>query len=396
MLICVESGSNNLETVWLKDVTTSFRTGKRTHDNLDLPDELTFHLTSKSNVLNLNLKRNRAIDPNAEVYIVRTMEDGEPLLDKMLSLEKENLAYYQDRNNGAFLTVKCVKKSNGQCERVINGNVRIGDKDYDIRLAEDDVISRNVFQVPDRRGTQYVLREQSDSERFASNERITDAIDVNVEDVEQELKDLRSHFPLEQDNRNHFLLSKSRNDESFYNRNTIGESSYRKPRKDFVSLVEAHAVQANVVHEIEIETSRRIREYFSHIVNGVNMRYRSITDSGIEISVTLRSVLIFKKENDIALKDSLVLSRNGKTYVEIDKYLDSIGKRDSKFGHNAIHDHAMLFTRHNLYEVSIENLRIGGKAELYGICIPGRRISVFEIHDYYDTVHTATHELGHK
>ncbi|KAL3865281.1 hypothetical protein ACJMK2_006894, partial [Sinanodonta woodiana] len=35
------------------------------------------------------------------------------------------------------------------------------------------------------------------------------------------------------------------------------------------------------------------------------------------------------------------------------------------------------------------------KAELFGICIPGKRISVFEMRDYFVTVHTATHELGH-
>ncbi|KAL3865259.1 hypothetical protein ACJMK2_006873 [Sinanodonta woodiana] len=400
-------GPNNLEIVWMKDVTTRFETEKRTHDNLDLPDELTFHLTSKSNVLNLNLKRNWGIDPNAEVYVVRTMKDGQPQMEKTLDIKKENLAYYQDRDNGAFLTVKCVKKSNGQSDRVINGNIRIGDKDYDVQVAEDDVTPRSVFDVPDRRGTQYVLREQSNIERSALAERISDATKVNVKHVKQEFKDLRHHFPLEQNNQNHFRLTNSRNKASYYNGRTkdkrnklfywiemavMADSSVWDL---FESLTEAHQMQTNHVDDITAEASRRIREYFSHIINGVHMRYKEINDPGIEISVTLEKIVIFQKENDIAFQDSLIQLRHGKTYVYADKYLDSIGYRDSNFGLAATHDHIMLFTRHILFDQSIANDGINGRSEFYGICIPGKIISVIEIHDYFDTVHTATHELGH-
>ncbi|KAK3579621.1 hypothetical protein CHS0354_003752 [Potamilus streckersoni] len=52
------------------------------------------------------------------------------------------------------------------------------------------------------------------------------------------------------------------------------------------------------------------------------------------------------KENDIALANSLIKSYDGKTHVYADKYLDSIALWDAKFGRNATHDHAMLFTSH--------------------------------------------------
>ncbi|KAK3603948.1 hypothetical protein CHS0354_030875, partial [Potamilus streckersoni] len=87
-LIYLIQASTVSKNVWLKDV-TRFKTEKRINDDLDLPDELTFHLTGISTALTLNLKRNYGIDPNANVYIVRELKDGQPLLDKALNLEKE-------------------------------------------------------------------------------------------------------------------------------------------------------------------------------------------------------------------------------------------------------------------------------------------------------------------
>ncbi|KAL3856273.1 hypothetical protein ACJMK2_011047, partial [Sinanodonta woodiana] len=107
------------ETIWLKDVTASFQTDKRTLGDLDLPDDLSFHLRLESNVLALNLKRNHGIDPNANVYFGRKLNDGQQFLEKALYLEKEDLAYYQDKENGAFLTVRCVRGPDRQCDRIV-------------------------------------------------------------------------------------------------------------------------------------------------------------------------------------------------------------------------------------------------------------------------------------
>ncbi|KAK3576268.1 hypothetical protein CHS0354_027712, partial [Potamilus streckersoni] len=107
------------ETVWLKDVTTLLQTDKRTLSDDDLPDQLSFILKSKSHTLTLNLKRNYDIDPNADIYTVRKLNDGRSLLEKTDNIENEDVAYYQDRDNGAFMTVRCIKGSNSHCERLI-------------------------------------------------------------------------------------------------------------------------------------------------------------------------------------------------------------------------------------------------------------------------------------
>ncbi|KAK3593456.1 hypothetical protein CHS0354_020221 [Potamilus streckersoni] len=77
------------EMVWLKDVTSSWQSDKRKFSDPNLPDILTFQLRGGSRALTLNLERNHAIDPNADVYIVSKSNDGRSQLEKVLNLEKE-------------------------------------------------------------------------------------------------------------------------------------------------------------------------------------------------------------------------------------------------------------------------------------------------------------------
>ncbi|KAK3598242.1 hypothetical protein CHS0354_001063 [Potamilus streckersoni] len=85
--------SAGLETVWLKEATSRLNIDKRTlGDNIDLPDELTFHLRRGSNGITLHLKRNQDINPKADVYFVRTLKDGQSVMVKTQNLENESLS----------------------------------------------------------------------------------------------------------------------------------------------------------------------------------------------------------------------------------------------------------------------------------------------------------------
>ncbi|KAK3584062.1 hypothetical protein CHS0354_032416 [Potamilus streckersoni] len=79
-----------LETVWLKDVTTTSQTDKRTLSETDLPNELTFHLKRGSKVVTLNLRRNHGINPNADFYFARKLKNGQSALVKSRNLEKKD------------------------------------------------------------------------------------------------------------------------------------------------------------------------------------------------------------------------------------------------------------------------------------------------------------------
>ncbi|KAK3598632.1 hypothetical protein CHS0354_037582 [Potamilus streckersoni] len=81
-----------METVWLKDVTTTIQTDKRTLGDPGLPAHLTFHLMRGSDALTLNLKRNYEIDPNADIYVVQSTKGGQSTLSRTRHLRQEFLS----------------------------------------------------------------------------------------------------------------------------------------------------------------------------------------------------------------------------------------------------------------------------------------------------------------
>ncbi|KAK3591697.1 hypothetical protein CHS0354_040628 [Potamilus streckersoni] len=115
----VQSATPGSRTIWVEDVTPRFQTNKRTSSGLDLADHLTFRLSRGSQLFTLNLERNDDINSNTDMYFLRNMRNGRFRIVKSRNLEKENLAYYQDRDNGASMIARCVKRSNEYCDRVI-------------------------------------------------------------------------------------------------------------------------------------------------------------------------------------------------------------------------------------------------------------------------------------
>ncbi|KAL3856274.1 hypothetical protein ACJMK2_011048, partial [Sinanodonta woodiana] len=71
-----------------------------------------------------------------------------------------------------------------------NGNIRMDDKNYDIRPAETSLKSRDTFDSPDLRGIPYVRRHQAKYQK--------DAAYVSEKEVEQGLREL-VRFPQKHD-----------------------------------------------------------------------------------------------------------------------------------------------------------------------------------------------------
>ncbi|KAL3856366.1 hypothetical protein ACJMK2_011134 [Sinanodonta woodiana] len=321
----VESAPTDSEIVWLKDVSQIIQTDERTLLDPDLPDDLSFHLRRGSQFVQLNLKRNHDIDPNADIYVVRKLYDGRYYQEKSLDLEKEDLAYYQDINNGAFMTVRCVRGINGQCDRVINGNVRIEDANYDLRPAETDITLRDLLDVPDIRGTRYLLRGQGNALRQIS---VLNKAYLNI-------------FPLSD------LKLLPRRVADLDNRDNEKQTYYVEIAVMLDSgMWDLYSSLIQSVHADWKTTivKRKLRVYFSHIINGVNLLYQGIKDPGISISVTLRTFHIFPTEGDFPHKYSTVNSIDGEGYIDAYLYLKDIA-RYAKFT-KSYSDHLMLFTTH--------------------------------------------------
>ncbi|KAL3888135.1 hypothetical protein ACJMK2_000515, partial [Sinanodonta woodiana] len=128
----------------------------------------------------------------------------------------------------------------------------------------------------------------------------------------------------------------------------------------------------------------------------VHLSYQRIEDPRISINIFLREFVIFKRETDFPHKKSRVITRNGKSMIESGDYLNDLSAWDKKTGSVRLppYDHAMLFTRHEMYEEAA-NDSVGGYSPIGGICEMGNRISVIRQRDYFWTISTAAHELGH-
>ncbi|KAK3586770.1 hypothetical protein CHS0354_016945 [Potamilus streckersoni] len=229
LMTYVNSVRIGMETVWLKDVTTTIQTDKRTIGDHGLPAQLTFHLMRGSGDLTLTLKRNYDIDPNADIYVVQRTKDGRSILSKTRNLEREDVAYYQDIEHGAYMTVRCVRRLSHQCDRVIKGNIQIGDRSFELRPAEASDISEHSLELPHVNGKRYLLLDPKSigQKNLAANE---DTLRETI--VQRELQSIIR--PINgQKKQNDFLFTSDsngslppRNIENLHNRRTNGENKY--------------------------------------------------------------------------------------------------------------------------------------------------------------------------
>ncbi|KAL3861652.1 hypothetical protein ACJMK2_007677, partial [Sinanodonta woodiana] len=115
-----------------------------------------------------------------------------------------DVAYYQDLENGAFMTARCVKRSNGQCDIRINGNIRLGDRNYNLRPSEADVIQSDFLDSIGLRGRRYVLQDQ---EKVQSGMSVGNNEQTNIDEKNEQdnYLDVLQHISYGQDNINPYM-----------------------------------------------------------------------------------------------------------------------------------------------------------------------------------------------
>ncbi|KAL3891938.1 hypothetical protein ACJMK2_004180 [Sinanodonta woodiana] len=338
------------ETVWLKDVTATIENDKRTFDNPDLPAQLTFHLRRGLDVLTLQLNRNDEINPNADMYLVENTQEGRPILSKTTMLDKEDVAYYQDMDNGAYMTVRCVKRLSKQCDRVIHGNIRIGDITYELESSKSSDTSVDDSGHHDVIGKRYLLLDQTS---LVENK---DTLPVHEINVQEELKTLFRRIAGKED-QNHFSPPYAKLPPRHAHDRWSTDKS-RQLKKNYYAKVgilidssvwdiyytrESHV---DPRHKIE-EVKKKIREAYLHVMNGVNLRYKSIDDPSISITVIPMNFIFFQHQSQFPHNESTVIMDSGKTYADIASYLRDIHAWDKKYGFVQLSecDAVILFTR---------------------------------------------------
>ncbi|KAL3855225.1 hypothetical protein ACJMK2_014445 [Sinanodonta woodiana] len=399
--------SKGLESVWLKDTTAPLKIDKGTiNDDIDLPNELTFHLKRGSGDLTLNLKKNQDINPNADEYFVRKLKDGQSVLVKIENVEKEDVAYYQDKENEAFVTVRCAKRSNEECDRSLYGNIRIGRRSYDLRPAEIDVTSRELSDVPGFLGKPYTLQDEEYIRGYSSAEN-KETIHASEKEMEEGLKVLLRRFDAHKKHGNigpAVDTSSARNVPASSNRWAIDKSRQLKKAyevevavlvdESIWSLYSSTVGTSNPIARVGF-VKRKIKESFSHIMNGVNLRYKTIDDPRISIRVILCDFIFLQDNSPFTTSKDMVV--DGTQYVEAKTYLLDLAVWDYKVGANRLplFDHGMLFTSQNLYLKSTQD-PIQGLTYTGEVCNTASKMSIVQAKDYVSTVCSAAHELAHR
>ncbi|KAL3890596.1 hypothetical protein ACJMK2_002878, partial [Sinanodonta woodiana] len=331
------------EIVWLKDVTDRFQTSKRLFGVPDLPDQLTFHMRRESSdSLKLTLQRNYEIDPNADIYFVEKTKDGRSIMSKSETLELETLAYYQDLDNGAYMTVRCINSLNKICERVISGNIQIGERSYDLRPVETDVAKAKVMEDREIIGRRYILLDQTYTIQDHFIERQEPKVIFSPQENESE-------YDFQDDTLTSLNLAELQDKGS---RDTIRQQKQNYYVKVALcidsSVWDLYFAKVDYVHPSRKreEVKRRIREAYSHIMNGVNLRYKTIKDPSISISIIPFEFVYFLHEVMFPHNVSRVRSVNGIKYIDASQYLDDFGDwdRNERANDELQFDHAMLFT----------------------------------------------------
>ncbi|KAH3712680.1 hypothetical protein DPMN_072433 [Dreissena polymorpha] len=143
-----------------------------------------------------------------------------------------------------------------------------------------------------------------------------------------------------------------------------------------------------------------IRKRFSHIINGVSLRYESIEDPELNIYVTMTGIIIYKTiaANNPLPNAQTVETVEGREVADGAFYIEQLAGWLAGLSGTPDNDHAMVFTEYDIYSTDKDSgersYGLVGMAWLNGVCNRDR-VSIQEDDDYYTTTSVAAHELGH-
>ncbi|KAK3598633.1 hypothetical protein CHS0354_037583 [Potamilus streckersoni] len=94
------------------------------------------------------------------------------------------------------------------------------------------------------------------------------------------------------------------------------------------------------------EAKRKIREAYLHIMNGVNLRYKSIDDPYLSITIIPQRFIFFPSNGQFPHNRSKVIRDKENSYIEAKPYLEDLRDWDHVNGVKILpqFDIAMLFT----------------------------------------------------
>ncbi|XP_064626463.1 A disintegrin and metalloproteinase with thrombospondin motifs adt-2-like [Lineus longissimus] len=294
----------------------------------------------------LTLRRRDNFNKNVPVFI--TGEDGKPRKEpKSRSL---GTAYHDAENGAAFLISSDLTES-GVYRRSVRGLLHDGD--YTIHLEPSQEITTDRKRDVDGGVPHLMVRKRNEKADFG-----IDALSVPGDTI----------------------MSK-RAEQPIVSKRASGKTAYG------IELMFFCDYQCFKYHKHDTQA---IKEHFSYVINGMDLRYSNIQDSSFSMYLRLVAIEISKYPDSWTYP----LAING--YVQASLAMDKFKKwRESAKSYFPDHDHAMLMTAYNIY-MDDGSTSVIGLAYLKSICLGINAVSIVEENQSLSMlISTAAHELGH-
>ncbi|XP_045170461.2 zinc metalloproteinase/disintegrin-like [Mercenaria mercenaria] len=141
----------------------------------------------------------------------------------------------------------------------------------------------------------------------------------------------------------------------------------------------------------------KLRQYIAFVLNGVDLRYRSITTRNFNIRILFTGLYLADIKESSPWTENSKHQLTGGIQVDSDTVLSTFSDWSEEFkAYLPDHDHAMLFTKYDITRNENGSLNTGivGLSSVGDICLANRQ-SVIEDKFGEDVSLTAAHELGH-
>ncbi|XP_053393340.1 A disintegrin and metalloproteinase with thrombospondin motifs adt-2-like isoform X2 [Mercenaria mercenaria] len=344
-----------------------------------LPEHVTMDVVRNGRVVTrLNLQENKRLNENANVY-ESVYDNGKLRQTKRETKPMTGVKYYQDKRNGAALSVTCEETPTGHCKRAVEGYLDIGEDTFEIRPATHPADKR---MTSNKRDNLHLI--SSVAQFKNSHERKRNTEQEYPKDYIETDKTMRTGKT---------------------NIKRQSETSKTEYAVEIIVVIDPYLwkryldkTEATNGITKEQATEYRLRRKFAHIINGVSLRYESIEDPAFNVYVTISGFQFYKTDDEkspVPKEGNAPIFKEGEPYVDSISYVNNLMAWQSKLTGLQHDDHIMVFTGCELYSNgNISDTSVAGTAPMDGACSYAR-VSIQEEGSYYATTAVAAHELGH-
>jgi len=320
----------------------------------------------EENEVELDLESNKNVPSDTPVYMIRNGKVRK-------TSKKQNFKVLMDKKNFASVLAEEKRLPNGKKHHIFNANFVMNGTNYQMQHMTNDEVARDEQVAP----TYAISPVAIEQENLTADGMLRPENKITM-DMVNEISQLG------------WSMDGSKKDYTIQFLLCIDYALYKRW---------FDASKASTYAERQAEAIRNIQFYFSHVANGIDMRYRSIQDPEFSISAKLVAFYIATTPEASPFTEGSFKELHGEDYyVNADRSLTAFESFFNTYQSSLpANDQATLFTGHKMYNGYDTNgalRRIQGLADIASLCTYRRGTINIDL-GFFGSTQTATHEIGH-